>query len=129
MNPPVNTDELEQKLGAALALIHRVLPRLDEPARAAEVQSCLGRAAALLEAVRAAHGAPGGPKAVAPAGPQPVATNVEPEIAAAIAAAISVLFAQPYRLVSVQKVVIPVPHVNVWAYEGRSEIFHSHRIR
>jgi hypothetical protein len=29
----------------------------------------------------------------------------------------------------VQQVVTPVPHLNVWALEGRTEIFHSHKIR
>lgn len=126
MSQNINLEELERNLGAALAMIHRALPRLDEPARSAEVQSSLSRAAALIESVRAAHA--GGRAAVA-ADPRAVATTVEPEIAAVIAAAVSVLFSAPYRLVSVQKVVLPVPHVNVWALEGRSEIFQSHRVR
>jgi len=126
MSQKINIEEIERQLGAALAIIHRVLPRLDEPARAAEVQSSLGRAAALLETARSAHA---GGSAGAPADPRAVATTVEPEIAAVIAAAVSVLFSAPYRLVSVQKVVIPVPHVNVWALEGRTEIFQSHRVR
>ena len=132
MSQPLNVEELEQKLGTVLALVHRILPRLDEPGRAADVQAALSKAGALLESVRSAHR--GGTAAIparpiVPGAPQSVATSVEPEIAAAIAAAISVLFAQPYRLVSVQKIVIPVPYVNVWALEGRSEIFQSHRIR
>lgn len=120
-----NLEEVERNLGGVLALIHKVLPRLDEPARAGEVQTSLSRAASLLDSVRVALGG----SAKAPADPRAVATTVEPEIAATIAAAVSVLFSSPYRLVSVQKVVLPVPHVNVWALEGRSEIFQSHRVR
>ncbi len=129
MSQPMNVEEQEQKLGAVLALIHRVLPRLDEPSRAAEVQASLSKVSSLIESVRTALGGSAPPRQVVPGAPQPVATSVEPEVAAAIAAAVAVLFAQPYRLVSVQKIVIPVPHVNVWALEGRSEIFHSHKIR
>jgi hypothetical protein len=129
MSQPLNVEEWEQKLGNALALIHRALPRLDEPERTAEVQAGLSKASSLIESVRAAHASTAPPKPIIPGAPQPVATNVDPEIAAAIAAALAVVFTQPFRLVSVQKVTIPVPHVNVWAYEGRSEIFQSHRIR
>jgi hypothetical protein len=60
---------------------------------------------------------------------QRVATGVEPEIAAVIAAAVAVLFDRPYRLVSVQQVSTPVPHLNVWALEGRTQIFQSHKVR
>lgn len=129
MSKPVNVEEWEQKLGNALALIHRALARLDEPGRATDVQASLSKASSLIESVRAAHSGGAPARAVVPGAPQSVATSVEPEIAAAIAGALAVMFTQPFRLVSVQKVVIPVPHVNVWALEGRSEIFQSHRIR
>ena len=129
MSQPLSVEELEQKLGNALALIHRVLPRLDDLARAADVEASLSKASSLIESVRAAHASAAPPKPIVPGAPQPVATSVDPEIAAAIAAALAVVFTQPFRLVSVQKVTIPVPHVNVWAYEGRSEIFHSHKLR
>jgi predicted phosphoribosyltransferase len=47
-----------------------------------------------------------------------------------IAAAVSVALDQPYRLVAVQQVTAPVvPHLNVWAVEGRTQIFMSHRVR
>lgn len=122
--PQPNVEELAGDLGRALALIHRVLPRLDEPARAAEIYQSLGRATALIDGVRAAYAS-----AAQPGDPRAVATAVDAEIAAVIAAAISVVLTQPYRLVSVQKVAIPVSPVNVWAQEGRSDIFHSHRVR
>lgn len=121
----------ESNLGQVLALIHRILPRLDEPARRAEVQAALRKAANLVEAARQAL-EPAGAAGVAPtsgAGTQKVATQVPSEIAAVIAAAVSMLIKQPYRLVSVQQVVTPVPHLNVWALEGRTQIFQSHRIR
>ena len=107
--------EQEANLGTALALIHRALPRLDEPARAAEVQTLLSRASSLIDHVRQGVGA------IPPAN--------EPELAAVIAAAVAMMFDQPHRLLSVQKVQVPVPQANVWAYEGRSDIFHSHRVR
>jgi hypothetical protein len=118
----------EVRLGQVLALIHRALPRLDETSRSAEVQATLRRASALLEAARQAHADTGG-KPTAAAGSQHVATEADPEIAAVIAAAVSVLFKRPYRLVSVQQVASPVPHLNVWALEGRTQIFQSHKIR
>ena len=46
---------IESRLGQVLALIHRVLPRVDEPARSGEVQGALRKASALLEAARQAH--------------------------------------------------------------------------
>ncbi len=131
MNPSFPPDDLtptESNLGKVLALIHRVLPRLDDPARKAEVQSALSRAASLLEAARAAHS--GGVASLPPIGSQQVATAVAPEIAAVIAAAVSVVLDRPYRLVSVQQVTVPVvPHLNVWAVEGRTQIFMSHKVR
>jgi hypothetical protein len=127
-NPSDDLTPTEAHLGKVLALIHRVLPRLDDPARKAEVQSALGKAVSLLEAARAAHA--GGAVAVIPPGTQNVATAVGPQIAAVIAAAVSVVLDRPYRLVSVQQVTVPVvPHLNVWAVEGRTQIFMSHKVR
>ena len=51
------------------------------------------------------------------------------EIVAVIAAAVAAVLDRPYRLVSVQPVPAPVPHLNVWALEGRTQIFQSHKIR
>jgi len=61
---------------------------------------------------------------------QNVSTTVAPQIAAVIAAAVSIVIDRPYRLVSVQQVSVPVvPHLNVWAVEGRTQIFMSHKVR
>lgn len=117
----------ESRLGQVLALIHRVLPRLDEPSRSAEVQAALRQAGTLLEYARQAHAQELAPSSATSA--HRVATAVEPEIAAVIAAAVSVLCNRPYRLVSVQQVTTPVPYLNVWALEGRTQIFQSHKIR
>ena len=119
----------ESRLGQALAVIHRILPRLDEAGRITEVQAALRKVAQLVESARQAHaqGTSAGSNGVASA--QRVDTEVAPEIAAAIAAAVSELFNRPYRLVSVQQVSTPVPHLNVWALEGRTQIFQSHKIR
>lgn len=132
MSNPINSpDDLtptEVNLGKVLALIHRVLPRLDDPTRKAEVQSALGKAVSLLEAARTAHS--GGGVLTIPLGAQNVATAVAPQLAAVIAAAVSVVLDRPYRLVSVQQVTVPVvPHLNVWAVEGRTQIFMSHKVR
>ena len=132
MSNPINSpDDLtptEANLGKVLALIHRVLPRLDDPARKAEVQSALGKAVSLLEAARVAH--TGSPATHIPLGAQNVATAVGPQMAAVIAAAVSVVLDRPFRLVSVQQVTVPVvPHLNVWAVEGRTQIFMSHKVR
>jgi len=124
--PTPDLSAAESQLGRALALIHRVLPRLEEPGRNAEVQSSLQLAIAALEAARAAHGG----RAPAAPGTHSVATTVAPEISAVIAAAISVFLDRPYRLVAVQQVTAPVvPHLNVWAFEGRTQLFMSHKVR
>jgi hypothetical protein len=81
---------IESRLGQVLALIHRVLPRLDEPGRATEVQTALRRAAMLIDSARQAHQDQVAPSV--PDGPHRVATAVEPEIAAVIAAAVGVVF-------------------------------------
>src|SRR5260221_717464 len=94
----------ESRLGQVLAVIHRLLPKLDEPARAAEVQAGLQKAAHLIESVRQLYEGKGQLTRAAAGSPQRVATAVEPEIAAVIAAAVAVLFNRPYRLVSVQQV-------------------------
>ena len=127
-HPPDDLSPAESNLGKVLALIHRVLPRLDDPARKAEVQSAMSKAVSLLEAARNAHA--GGVASLPPIGSQQVVTAVAPQIAAVIAAAVSVILDRPYRLVSVQQVTVPVvPHLNVWAVEGRTQIFMSHKVR
>ena len=118
--------EAEASLGQALALIHRVLPRLDEPARAKEVQAALQRAAGCVESARQAHQRTlSSPTAASAA----VQTSLDSELVAVISAAIAAVLERPYRLVSVQPVPPAVPHFNVWALEGRTQIFQSHKIR
>jgi|SRR5579862_265075 len=119
--------EAEANLGQALALILRVLPRLDEPGRGADVQSALQKAAGCVERSRQAHQRTLtlGKAAVAGA----VQTSLDSELVAVISAAVSAVLDRPYRMVSVQPVVAPVPHLNVWALEGRTQIFQSHKIR
>jgi|SRR5690348_13737438 hypothetical protein len=119
---------VEAGLGQALVLIQRILPRLDEPGRVAEVQAALRRAAACLESARKAHEKEFAQRTPV-SGPQRVATSIRPEIAAVIAAAVAVTIDRPHRLVSVQPVQTPVPYLNVWALEGRTQIFQSHKIR
>jgi hypothetical protein len=54
---------------------------------------------------------------------------VDLQIVAVIAAALAVVFDRPHRIVAVQPVVVPMPQLNVWAFEGRIELTTSHRIR
>ena len=115
---------VESDLGQALALIHRVLPHLDEPDHATRVQSALHRAVAFIEAAQKDHALRIG----VPVGSQASAT-VEPEIVAVVAAAIAVLLGRPHKVLAVQALTVPPPHVNVWAFEGRTQIFMSHRFR
>jgi hypothetical protein len=120
-------DELsvaESNLGGALALIHRVLPHIDEPDHAVRVQAALRQAATLVESAREAHALNTG----VTVGSQAHA-SVESETVAVIAAAIATLLGRPYKLVAVQPLAIPPPHLNVWAFEGRTQIFMSHKFR
>lgn len=120
--------EAESSLGQVLALIHRVLPRLDDPGRAADVQTALHKAVACLDSARLAHQRSFAPANLA-ASASSVQTRVAAETVAVISAAVAAILDRPYRLVSVQLVAAPVPHLNVWALEGRTQIFQSHKIR
>jgi hypothetical protein len=117
----------ETNLGKALVLIQRVLPRLDEPSLAAQVQADLGRAAACVESARLAHKET--LAAARPGLPGTALSPVDSVTAAIIAAAISAVLDRPHRLLSVQPVATSTPHLNVWALEGRTQIFQSHKIR
>ena len=119
--------QLEAQLGTALVLIQRILARLDDASRAEEVQAALRQAGTCLESARQIHELGLAPKSAA--APHKVTTGVAPEIVAVIAAAVAIVFDRPYRLVSVHQVAPPVPYLNVWALEGRTQIFQSHKIR
>jgi hypothetical protein len=114
--PATKLSMVEEELGRAMVLIQRVLARLDDPKRAAAVQADLRGAGACLESARSAW-----------------ETNkqfpVSAETAAVIAAAIAALLDGPYRLVSVKPAAASAPNLNVWALEGRTQIFQSHKIR
>jgi hypothetical protein len=114
----------EASLGKALALIHRVLPMLQLPERASDVQRALRNTAALIEAARQSHA---GERALLPASAP--GEQVAAEIVAVVAAAVAVLLDRPHRVISVVPVEIAVPHLNVWALEGRSQLFVSHKVR
>ena len=104
------------QLGHALAIIHRILPRLDDAARASEVQTGFQNAIAALKNACTAHGSlfPAGAPSPRPAGE-----------------AVAVVLERPFRVVAVQKVTVPevLSHLNVWAFEGRTQIFTSHKVR
>jgi hypothetical protein len=131
-SPPVDSfpDEwadADSKLGHALVLLNRLIPRLDDLASATDVQAGFRHALACLEAARQAHQRVVDSRQIV----MNIAaqTNVEPETVAVIAAAIAAVLDQPYRLLAVQPVPSPAPHLNVWALEGRTQIFQSHKIR
>jgi hypothetical protein len=54
---------------------------------------------------------------------------LDAEIAAVIAAAVAAVLDDRHRILSVQSVSAPISHLNVWAFEGRLEIFSSHKMR
>jgi len=119
--------EAESNLGQALAAIHRLLPKLEAPDREAEVEAAFKRVTACIEGARSAY------QSLVKSRPADVTTTgqagLSGETLAAISAAIAAVLGRPYRLVAVQKVPVPVPHLNVWALEGRTQIFQSHKIR
>lgn len=120
-SPPV--DEFppgEAHLGRALALIHRILPRLDDLDRIDAVQDALRQAASQIEAARAAH-----ERWSAPRRPE----SIPAETLALIAAAVSVVVGRPHRVLDVQKAVPTVAWVNAWAIEGRFQHYSSHKVR
>jgi hypothetical protein len=58
------------------------------------------------------------------------ADTLEGEIAAVIAAAVATVLDGPLKILHVQQVTAPIPaYLNVWAYEGRLQIFTSHKVR
>lgn len=118
--------EAESNLGQVLAILHRILPHLDETSRGRDVQAALQKASSCIESARQAHQRIVGSSQTGPAVGQ---ARLDAELVAVISAAVAVILERPYRLVSVQLVAAPVPHLNVWALEGRTQIFQSHKIR
>ncbi|MCC7377296.1 MAG: hypothetical protein IT581_21720 [Verrucomicrobiales bacterium] len=118
--PPDPLSAAEAHLGRALALLHRVIPRLDDVERADAVQSTLDHALKEITTARDAH-----QKTMASLRPAPV----EGEILALIAAAVAAVLGRPHRLLGVQKVAPSVTWVNAWAMEGRFQHYSSHKVR
>ena len=114
----------ESNLGKALALIHSILRHVDEPDHAVRVQTALRHAATFIESAREAHALDSGVTVSSQAH-----ASVDAEIVAVISAAVAVLLGRPFKLVAVQPLAIPPPHLNVWAFEGRTQIFTSHKVR
>ena len=109
----------EVNLGLVLAAIHRVLPRLDDPSRAADVQATLARASAWLEAARLAHEEELGASA-----------DVQGELIAIISAAIAVAVGRPFAVLEVKPTTAPAATwSNAWAIEGRFQHYSSHKVR
>jgi len=124
---PDDWSEVDKDLGQALVLLNRLLSRLDDTALASEVQAGFRNAAACLEGARQAHQRVVDSRQVL----MNIAAQarVESEIVAIIAAAVAAVLDCPYRILSVEPLPVPAPHLNVWALEGRTQIFQSHKIR
>ena len=73
------------------------------------------------------------PLPVAPPTPQPTAPAeveaTDPRVVAAIAAAISVVLARPYRIIEIQTAGHSTGMTSPWAIEGRFQHFSSHKVR
>ncbi len=120
MTAPDGVDPVDAHLGRALTLIHRILPRLDEPGRADAVQTALRQVVAAVTAAALEHD-----RLVAARRPAPI----EGEVVALIAAAVAVVLGQPHRLVEVHRAAPTVAWVNAWAIEGRFQHYSSHKVR
>lgn len=59
----------------------------------------------------------------------PQAEGADPQVVAAIAAAITVALGQPCRMIDVQPAGHPVGMMSAWAIEGRFQHFSSHKVR
>ena len=124
---PDDWADVDSSLGQTFVLLNRLLSRLDDTDRASEVQAGFRRAAACLETARQAHQRVIDSRQVV----MTVAAQarVDSEIVAVIAAAVAAVLDCPYRILSVQPLPAPAPHLNVWALEGRTQIYQSHKIR
>jgi type II secretory pathway pseudopilin PulG len=111
----IEVSQAEQQIGKALALIHRVLPQVNTASRAGEVQAALKMAASLLQS---AAGCAANPSA-APA-------DITPEVLAAITAAVTTALGPSYRIVSVNKIKVPIAPATAWVNQGRNHIYQSH---
>lgn len=115
---PLSAPASEVNLGLVLAAIHRILPFLDEPSRAEDVQAALAKAADWLEAARLAHEEEVG------------AADLEGETVAIIAAAIAAAVGRSFSVLEVKPAPAhPATWTNAWAIEGRFQHYSSHKVR
>jgi hypothetical protein len=113
-------DEIQTALRQTVAVIQQILPHLDGAAKLGDVQAALRQAAAHLEAAQAGFE----PKPTAPGdGP------VNGELLAVISAAVAMVLDRPYRIVDLHRSAPVVTWINAWAIEGRFAHYSSHRIR
>ena len=113
-------DEIQTALQQTVAVIQKVLPHLDDTAKLADVQAALRKAAAHLESAQAAF------EPQQPASGEGLANG---ELLAVISAAVAMVLHRPYRIVDVHRAPPVVTWVNAWAIEGRFAHYSSHRIR
>lgn len=113
-------DEIQSALQQTVAVIQKVLPNLDDSTKLDDVKAALRKAAAHIESAHAALDQ-------APAALSNGLTNGE--LLAVISAAIAMVLHRPYRIVDVHRVPPVVTWVNAWAIEGRFAHYSSHRIR
>lgn len=88
------------------------------------------RVAALEEQLAKADTPPASPlNAPAAAAPvsSPNANTIDPEVVAAISAAVHLTYGSRHRILSITAP--PPEHVQAWSTEGRRQVFQSHRVR
>ncbi len=108
----------EAHLSLVLTALHRILPQLDDPARAADVQATLILAVARLEATRAAHDQEMGGAAA-----------VGSELAAIIGAAVAVVLGRPHTVLDTKPAPVAVAWTNTWAMAGRFQQYSTPKVR
>lgn len=121
--PQDTVTDPELHLAKALALIHRVLPRLDEQERFDSVQAALRRATDELTAARTSH-AHAHSRALDPCG-----IDLDAELVAVIAAAVAAVLDAPHHLVDISPVRPSPAWASAWTMEGRFKHHSSHRVR
>ncbi|MCC6234742.1 MAG: hypothetical protein IT580_19020 [Verrucomicrobiales bacterium] len=114
-------DPCTAHLGHALALIQRVLPRLEDVGAADQVDRVLERASAEVQEARAVHR-----QRMAALRPAPVESEVLALVAAAVAVALE---GATHRVLEVRRSTPVVTWVNAWAIEGRFQHYSSHKVR
>jgi hypothetical protein len=151
MKPPLSPPTpaplpVEAHLGQALAILQRVLPRLEEAPQRGEIQAALRQTVSVIQQILPHLGDPawlGDSKAALQRAaahlesarlaleqtPPPLGEPVNGEVLAVISAAVATALHRPCRVLDVKRSAPVVTWVNAWAMEGRFQHYSSRRIR